>query len=160
MNEYGNIPTPTWLTLAPAERMQLRAHPSANVLLAIIVVGFVALVVCAIGFSSAGMAETGIRVSLLLIAFLMIAIAIGFLIVQGREYVLTSERVYRAVGPTSKRVRTVELDRVEDVVFEQPSWQRLLGVGTIRFEIADGESVTFDLVEHPQVVYEHALKLL
>lgn len=159
MNEYENISTPAWLTLASSERIHVRARPSANILLAIILVGFLILVAASSAFAAAGMTTVGMRVALLLIAFLMIAIAIGFLIIRGREYVLTNERVYRASGPASKRVTAVDLERVEDVLLEQSTWQQWLGVATIRFELDEGESVTFDLVEHPQVVYEHALKL-
>lgn len=140
--------------------MRFRANPSANLLLAIIVAGFVGLVVGSVAFATAGNPELGFRVSLLLVAILMIGIGVGFLAIRGREYVLTTERVCRGVGPTSKRVSTVDLDRVEDVVLEQPTWQRWLGVGTIRFETDDGDTLTFYLVDNPQVVYDQALSLL
>lgn len=158
--EERNVPTPTWLTLSRGERVYLRVKPSANVLLAIIVSGFVALVLGSIPFAYLGMAELGYRVSLLIIAVVMIGTVLGFLVIRGREYVLTSERVCRAVGPTSKQVTTVDVDRVEDVVLEQTTWERWLGVGTLTFVTDDDESLEFDLVENPQFVYERALDLL
>lgn len=160
MNEYENISTPAWLTLEPAERIHVRARPSANILLAVITVGFLVLVVGSSAFAAAGMTTVGMRVALLLIGVLIIAITLGFLTIHGREYILTSEHVYRASGAGSKRVTAVDLEHVEDVVLEQPTWQRWLRVATIRFELDEGDPVRFNLVEHPQIVYEHALKLL
>lgn len=154
--EERNVPTPTWLTLARGERVQFRTQPSANLLLAIIVVGFVVLVLGSMPFAYLEMAELGYRVSLLIIAGVMMATLVGFMVIRGREYVMTTERVCRAVGPTSKRVTTVDLDRVDDVVLEQPAWQRWLGVGTLTF-VTDDDSLHFELVENPQFVYERAL---
>lgn len=57
------------------------------------------------------------------------------------------------VGVFSKRVEQVDLDRVEDVVIEQSSWQPWVQTGTIRFATAGGDAVDFAFVEHPHDLY-------
>lgn len=160
MSERRHVPTPSWLSLSPSERMRLRASPSANLLLVIIVVGFVVLVAVSMVVAQFGTVRLGFRVSMGIIGFTMAGVAIGFLVIRGREYVLTTERACRAVGPTTKQVTTIDLDRVADIALEQPAWQRWMGVGTLEFVTHDGESLRFELVEEPQFVYENALDLL
>lgn len=160
MSETQSVRTPAWMTLAPGERVLLRARPSTSLVLAGVVGGFILIIAGALPFMVLGAADAGRRVTLVLVIVVLIVVAGCFLLIRRREYVLTSERVSVAVGLRSKAVRSVAVDDVRDVSLVQRRWHGWTNVGTIRF-VADGdEDLSFDLVADPHFVYERALECL
>lgn len=148
------------MTLAPDERVLLRARPSTNLVLAGIVGGFFLIIAGALPFIALGAPDAGRRVTFALVVVVLLAIAGSFLLVRRREYVLTSERAAVAVGLRSKEVRSVDVDDVRDVSLEQRTWHGWTNVGTVRFVADGGEHLEFDHVEDPHFVYERALDQL
>lgn len=148
---------PEWLSLEDGERVWVRAEPSSNLVLASLIVGVVLLLAMSVvvGFFT-GLA-TGRAVSFAVLMFILLLLVGAYLVIQRREYVLTSERAYAGVGLTDKRVSSVALADVRDVTVEQSGWQQLLNVGNLRF-VADGNGIEFALVENPAGVYRRVLQ--
>lgn len=160
MSEPQSVRTPTWLTLAPAERMRFRANPSSNVLLAGIVAGFLVLVVGSIGFAAIDAVDIGRRVTLAMVVSITCFTGGCFLVIRRREYVLTTNRACVAVGLRSKTVTAIDLESVDDVVLAQSRWHRWVNAGDLRF-VANGEAIlTFRFVENPRAVRERARMLV
>lgn len=160
MSESQPVRTPNWLTLAPTERLQFRAHPSSNVLLAVVVAGFLVLVVGSIGFAAVGAVDVGRRVTLAMLASITLLAGGCFLGIRRREYVLTTDRAYVAVGLRSKTVTAIDIADVDEVVLARGRWRRWVNAGDLRF-VANGEAVlTFRLVENPRAARERARTLV
>lgn len=85
MSELQSVRTPTWVTLAPAERLRFREHPSSNVLLAGIIAGFLILVVKSIGCAVIDAVDIGRRVTLAMVASITLSTGGCFLVIRRRE---------------------------------------------------------------------------
>lgn len=160
MSDTQSVRTPTWLTLAPDERVLLRTRPSTNLVLASVVGGFLLITLGSLPFIAVSAVDAGRRVTFALAGLVILLVLGSFLLVRHREYVVTSKRVAVAEGLRSKTVRTVA---VEDVTTVSVAQRRLLGLvnlGTVRFETAGGEPLEFSLVERPSAVYEQVLDFL
>lgn len=160
MNNPQSVRTPNWLTLAPAERVQFRARPSSNVLLAGIVAGFSVLVVGSIGFAAVGAVDVGRRVTLAMLGGIALFTGGYFLAIRRREYVLTTERACVAVGLRSKTVTAIDLEDVDEVAFTRRRWHRWLNAGDLHFVVNGDEALTFESVENPCFVYDRALNFV
>lgn len=160
MSERRPVRTPAWLTLASDERVLLRARPSTSLVLAGVASGFLLIIVAAIPFMATGSVIAGRRVSLTLLLAVLAGVVAIFLLIRGREYVLTNRRIVVAVGLRDRAVRTVDLGTVEDVELDQDRWQRWISVGDLRF-VVDGEvDLEFELVGNPHLVYERVIERL
>lgn len=160
MSDRQSVRTPAWMTLAPGERVLLRARPSTNLVLAGVVGGFLLITVGALPFVAANAVTAGRRVTFALVVFVLLFVAVIFLLIRRREYVLTSERASVAIGVTSKEVRSVDLDDVREVSLEQGRWKRWANVGDLRFVTDGGEDLAFGFVGNPHFVYERTLEVL
>lgn len=160
MNEPQAVRTPTWLTLAPAERVLLRTRPSTNLVLASVVGGFLLITLGSLPFIAVSAVDTGRRATFALAALVVLLVLGSFLFVRHREYVVTSNRVAVARGLQSKDVRTVDVENITDVSVAQRRLLGLVNLGTVRFETNGGDPVEFSLVERPSAVYEQVLDYL
>ncbi len=79
----------------------------------------------------------GIAVALT-IAFL--TVLIGAIARRRVRYVITSQRLYIREGLLSKYEQQTRLDRIQDVSTRQSFFERMLGIGTVDFDTASGES--------------------
>lgn len=68
-----------------------------------------------------------------------VALAIGwkYLSVRSQHYELTSERLKTKTGIFSKTTHELELYRVKDIMFEQPFFLRLFGLGNVVLMTSD-----------------------
>lgn len=160
MSEPDQADSPAWLPLEPDEQVSVRSAPSRKLLLAAFALAFVLLVVLSMLVGAVGDVGTGRRLSWVIVVLTVGTILYAFYTIRRREYVVTDRRAAVGVGLRSKRVDVVALDDVEDVVVERPSWQRWLGIGTIRLEVNSGRPVTYAFVERPHAVAERILALL
>lgn len=157
-----NDPTPDpveWTALAPDERARLRATPSTNLVLAALAVGTAVLVIMSVVVGFFLDVAPGRAVSVVGLAITLGLLVAAYAVTETRDYLLTDERAYTAVGLTEKRVAAIDLDDVRDVRIDQPGWQRLVNVGTVRFVTDDGD-LTFALVENPTHLRERALRFV
>lgn len=159
MSDAQSVRTPAWLTLSPDERVLMRARPSTSLVLGGVAGGFVLIIAGSLPFMATGAVDAGRRVSFVLLAVVFVAIVSVFLLIRGREYVLTNRRAIVAVGLRDAEVRTVDLDVVRDVSLEQDRWQRWISVGDLRF-VTDDDALTFGHVGSPQFVYQRALEVV
>lgn len=153
MSDIQSVRTPPWLTLDPDERVLLRASPSTNLLMAGVVGGFFLITLGSLPFIATGAVDAGRRTTFALTGLVVVVVVWLFLRIKRREYAVTDKRVAVAVGLREKAVESVGLDEVEEVSIEQSRLQRLLRVGTLRFD-AGGEELAFDLVGSPQFVHD------
>lgn len=73
---------------------------------------------------------------------------------------LTTDRACVAVGLRSKTVTAVDLEDVDDIVFDQSRWHRWVNTDGLRF-VASGEAIrTFRFVENPRAVHERTRTLV
>ncbi len=79
----------------------------------------------------------GIAVALT-IAFL--TILIGAVARRRVRYVITSQRLYTRQGILSKYEQQTRLERIQDVSTRQSFFERMLGIGTVDFDTAAGET--------------------
>lgn len=151
--------TPDWLSLASGESVVFRAGPSKNLLLVGLAVGMLILVGVSVLVSAIGDIIAGRVISFA--GLLVFGGILGgiYLLVHRWEYVVTSERVCvtRSIGDQTQD--EVRLDDVGDISMDQSWWQQVVDVGDLHFA-AGGQTLTFDSIEHPRVVYEEVLTLV
>lgn len=70
-------------------------------------------------------------------------------------FVVTSDRVIYRTGVIAKRGVEIPLDRINNINFSQPVWERIIGAGDLMIESAGetGQSV-FEDVRHPDGVQQ------
>lgn len=66
--------------------------------------------------------------------------------VYSTEFLVTDRAVYAKRGRRSRRVTTLELDRVQDVSYRRSAVGGLLGYGTVTVEIAGGGDLSLNAV--------------
>jgi len=161
MSASRHLGPPNWLTLDSGESLRVHARPSKNLLLATFVIGTALLLGVGVLAILADIdIMTGRLLTFVVLLLIMVMTGSVYLVTRRREYVVTSRRIYEAVGLTSKQVSAVDLDEVQDVAVEQSGWQGWLNVGSLRFVTDDGNAVRFALIENPQWVYERTLESL
>lgn len=159
MSEGRSPQAPSWLTLDQGESMLLRSAPSKNLLLAGLAGGMLLLVGLSVVVSAIGDIATGRIISFAgLLVFGGILAGI-YLFVNHWTYVVTSERVCVARTLRSSRTDEVRLEEVGDISMQQSWWQRIVDVGDLQFT-TNSETLRFDSVENPHVVYERMLALV
>lgn len=148
-------PPPDWLDLGPDETVRLRTSPSKNLLLAGVGLGFVLLVVGSAFVGAQGDIATGRLVSAAMLLILVGLVAVPYLMAERREYVLTTARAVDHAGLPWRSSRSLPLDAVAEVTFEQRWWERWIGVGCVRFATdSDEPDLRFAFVEDPTAVLE------
>lgn len=160
MGESQSVPTPSWLRLAPDERVLVRARPSSNLLMGAAVGGFFLITLGAVPFIAVSAVDTGRRVTFALTGLVVVVVLAVFLLTKHRAYAITDRRVAVAVGLADPSVRTVDLEEVREVSLDQGRLGQLLGVGMLRFQCRATEDLAFTLVGNPHGVYERALDIL
>ncbi|MBA2348274.1 MAG: PH domain-containing protein [Solirubrobacterales bacterium] len=125
------------MELRDDETMIFDGHPSPRATLELYAKGDgLALAVGAILWFLVSPA-VGVLVALTL-AFL--TVLIGAIARRRVRYVITSQRLYIREGLLSKYEQQTRLDRIQDVSTRQSFFQRMLGIGTVDFDTAAGES--------------------
>lgn len=148
---------PDWLSIRSNEEVWVRTAPSGNLVLGSLTIGFVLLLTTSIAIGFFTSVVTGRTLSIAVLSVILALLAATYLVINRREYVLTSQRVCVGVGLLSKDVRTVALDDVHDVSVDRSGWRGWLAVGNLRFLTTDGTEIRFSFVDNPQVAYERAL---
>lgn len=130
---------PHWWTLLPI-----------GVLLAVVVVGGLAIIVAA----GSGIAWLIARVLVAIVVLATLAVfASRYAKWSTTEFVVTTERVISRSGVVAKNGIEIPLDRINTVFFEQGAFERLLGSGDLGIESAgEGGRQTFANIRKPNVV--------
>jgi uncharacterized membrane protein YdbT with pleckstrin-like domain len=140
----------------PGERIVLHCHPSWRSMLGFYLKGLLAAVIVG---ALAGLASErpDHRIQALWVALAVLAVfALGLIrgaLRQARTtYTITDQRLRIELGLFSREVHETMLDRIQNVRCRQSLLQRVLGVGTVEFDTADGAEFDFRLtgVERPR----------
>jgi uncharacterized membrane protein YdbT with pleckstrin-like domain len=129
--------------LHPGERVVFEGHPSWRALLAYYVVGVVAAIALAIGWSLIGSSSVAVVLALAILAGVLV---VGYLRRIGTRYLVTTQRLSIRRGILSRRVQQTRIERVQNVNTEQSFLERLLGVGTVDFDTAGTDDSEFRFV--------------
>jgi len=140
--------TRDWLTLDDGETVAWDGRPRLTTALPGIGIG-VALVVGALG--------VGVVRGVLLLAVpvaLVGCLVIGgaYLRVVNTEYVVTDRAVYAKRGIVGRSVTEASLSKVQNSAFSQDALGAVFGYGTVTFEIAGGNDVSFRRIDDPETV--------
>jgi len=137
-----------WLTLADGETVAWEGRPRLTTALPGIGLG-VALAVGALGVGVArGLALLAVPVAL--VGCLVAAGA--YLRVVNTEYVVTDQALYAKRGIVGRSVTEASLSKVQNSAFSQDALGTAFDYGTVTFEIAGGNDVSFRRIDDPEVV--------
>jgi len=106
------------------------------------------------------LAGFGIAVSvtgetLVFLAVVPFALAIPvwqYLSLQGVQYVVTDEALYVKRGVLTRSVTQANLETVQNSAFEQDVTGSIFGYGTVTFELAGGDDLSFRAIEDPRAI--------
>lgn len=136
----------SWLALDPGETVQWEAHPR-YMRAAPAVATSLAIAAVAVG--------AGIVVDPLALTGLLVAPLpglYGYLLVAKTRFVVTDRAAYRKRGVLGTDVRTIELDRIQNVRSTRGVLGNVFGYGTVRVEVAGGRDLRFYDVYGPDDV--------
>jgi len=140
--------TRDWLTLNDGETVAWDGRPRLTTALPGIGIG-VALVVGALGVG----VVRGILLLAVPVAFVGCLVAGGaYLRVVNTEYVVTDRAVYAKRGIVGRSVTEASLSKVQNSAFSQDALGAVFGYGTVTFEIAGGNDVSFRRIDDPETV--------
>lgn len=140
--------TRDWLTLAEGETVAWDGRPRLTTALPGIAAG-AALVVGALVVSVA----RGVFLLAVPFAFIGCLVAAGaYLRVVNTEYAVTDRAVYAKRGVVGRSVTEASLSKVQNSAFSQDVLGAVFGYGTVTFEIAGGNDVSFRRIDDPETV--------
>ena len=129
------------------ESVEWTGRPRITTILPAIVIGVLLI--------SVGVALSVIGDSLLFLAVVPVGVAIPlwqYLALQGVQYVVTDEAVYVKRGVVTRAVSQANLGTVQNSAFGQDLTGSIFGYGTVTFEIAGGDDLSFRAIEDPRTI--------
>ncbi len=151
--------SPEWVTLDADEHVRFVVSPSRNLVLASLAIGFGLLITMSVGVGFLSNLAAGRIVSLATLVLIVALLVGAYALTEAYQYVLTSERAVVGAGLWRKRADSVALQAVTDVAVDQPTWQRVLNVGTVQLVTTTGAIIEFEFVERPNEVGQHIRRL-
>ncbi|ELZ15682.1 PH domain-containing protein [Natrinema limicola] len=108
------------------------------------------LLLVAVGVVSSLVEET-----LLFLAVVPVGVAIPlwkYLAVQGTQYVITDQALYVKHGVVTRHVTQANLETVQNSAYGQDITGSLFGYGSVEFEIAGGDDLSFQAIDDPREI--------
>ena len=130
-----------------SESVEWTGRPRITTILPAVVVG----VLIAVG----GVAASVIGETLLFLVFVPFALAIPvwqYFALQGVQYIVTDEALYVKRGVLARSVTQANLETVQNSSFEQDITGSIFGYGSVTFEIAGGDDLSFRAIEDPRSI--------
>ena len=142
--------------LTDDERVVKHLHPhwitlAGPILLLVLIVGLGSFLASIVPSGSAqGPARIG--VAALAVATVVVVVLVPYLRWRSTHYVLTTHRLMTRVGILSHTGRDVPLNRINNAMYEQSFWERIVNSGTLVVESAgeDGQQVFRDIPDADQ----------
>lgn len=135
------------IPLDATESVEWSGRPRITTVLPAVVVG-----VLLIAFVIAG-SVTGDTLLYLVVLPLGVAIPVWqYFALQGVQYVVTDEALYVKRGVLTRSVTQANLGTVQNSSFGQDITGSIFGYGSVTFEIAGGEDLSFQAIEDPRAV--------
>jgi uncharacterized membrane protein YdbT with pleckstrin-like domain len=160
LDVYTNDPTERmtagivpFIELHSGEQIIFEGHPSWRATLAFYLQGLLAVVV--VGVIALLVSSTGVGAAIIVVGAALV-ILVGFVRRMATVYTITNQRLRIKRGIFSKRVQQTRIDRVQNVNTDQSVIERMLRVGKVDFDTAgtDDSDFTFDGVSNPTRVVE------
>jgi len=95
------------------------------------------------------------RETLLFLAVVPLGVAIPvwkYFALQGVQYVITDEALYVKRGVLTRSVTQANLETVQNSSFGQDITGSIFGYGSVTFEIAGGDDLSFRAIEDPRAI--------
>lgn len=130
-----------------SESVEWTGRPRITTILPAVVVG----VLITVG----GVAASVIGETLLFLVFVPFALAIPvwqYFALQGVQYIVTDEALYVKRGVLTRSVTQANLETVQNSSFEQDITGSIFGYGSVTFEIAGGDDLSFRAIEDPRSI--------
>ncbi|UTF55599.1 PH domain-containing protein [Natronosalvus rutilus] len=93
--------------------------------------------------------------TLLLLAVIPIGVVIPlwqYLAVQGTQYVITDQALYVKRGVLTRHVTQANLETIQNSSYNQDIMGSMFGYGSVEFEIAGGNDLSFRAIEDPREI--------
>jgi uncharacterized membrane protein YdbT with pleckstrin-like domain len=103
----------------------------------------------------AGIVVSVTREALFFLAVVPLGVAIPlwkYFALQGVQYVVTDEALYVKRGVLTRSVTQATLETVQNSSFGQDITGSIFGYGSVTFEIAGGDDLSFRAIENPRVI--------
>jgi membrane protein YdbS with pleckstrin-like domain len=132
--------------LGHGERMIYSDHPSLQAFIVqnTILLGILAIVAAAFGFTLSGSVVTA-GFTLLALSIVLLILVLKRLRERYTSYVVTNVRIMRISGVLARRAHSIPWVRVTDLTYEQSLTGRLFGYATLHIESANEEGGLRDL---------------
>ncbi|MFC7028907.1 PH domain-containing protein [Halomicroarcula sp. GCM10025324] len=135
------------IPLGTTESVEWSGRPRITTILPAVVIG-VLLLVFGIVVSVSGE-------SLMFLAIVPLGVAIPlwkYIALQGVQYVITDEALYVKRGVLTRSVTQANLETVQNSSFGQDITGSIFGYGSVTFEIAGGDDLSFRAIEDPRAI--------
>jgi uncharacterized membrane protein YdbT with pleckstrin-like domain len=135
------------IPLDTSESVEWSGRPRITTILPAAVIGGLLLV--------SGIVVSVTTGTLLLLAVVPPGVAIPlwkYLALQGVQYVITDEALYVKRGVLTRSVTQANLETVQNSAFEQDLTGSIFGYGSVTFEIAGGDDLSFRAIEDPRTI--------
>ena len=135
------------ISLDATESVEWTGRPRITTILPAVVAG-----VLLAGF---GIAVSVTGETLVFLAVVPFALAIPvwqYIALQGVQYVVTDDALYAKRGVLTRSVTQATLETVQNSAFEQDITGSIFGYGSVTFEIAGGDDLSFRAIEDPQAI--------
>ncbi|WP_200531459.1 PH domain-containing protein [Halorubrum sp. LN27] len=135
------------IPLDPDEAVEWSGRPRITTILPTVVIG-VLLVVAGIVVS----VTQGAPIFLAVVPFGVAIPVWKYFALRGVQYVITDEALYVKRGVLSRSVTQANLETVQNSSFGQDITGSIFGYGSVTFEIAGGEDLSFRAIEDPRAI--------
>ena len=135
------------IPLDATESVEWTGRPRITTLLPAVVAGIVLA-----GVGIAASAFSGELVFLGLVPFAVAVPVWQYFALQGVQYVVTDGALYVKRGVLTRSVTQAALETVQNSSFEQDVTGSIFGYGSVTFEIAGGDDLSFRAIDDPRAV--------
>lgn len=135
------------IPLNTTESVKWSGRPRITTILPAVVIGVLLLV--------SGVVVSVTRETLLFLAIVPLGVAIPlwqYFALQGVQYVITDEALYVKRGVLTRSVTQANLETVQNSSFGQDITGSIFGYGSVTFEIAGGDDLSFRAIEGPRTI--------
>jgi uncharacterized membrane protein YdbT with pleckstrin-like domain len=146
-------------SLLPGERVELRAHPHWWFFWqhGLALIGVILLFVTWLSVSGSGFAKNTTQ-WLFFLALVIWVVAAGLRYIEYRTtvFIVTDKRIAYQAGLIRRTGMSIQLNRINNVSYEQGLLERMLGNGTLTIESAAEQGTTvFRNIPHPDDTRQH-----
>lgn len=135
------------IPLDATESVEWTGRPRITTILPAVVTGaLIASVGIVVSFSEEA------PVFLVFVPFAVAMLVWQYFSLRGVQYVITDEALYVKRGVVTRSVTQANLETVQNSSFEQDITGSIFGYGSVTFEIAGGEDLSFQAIENPRAI--------